>query len=455
MNRRRFLQSAAATGAGWLILPSGTLSGQNAPSNKLNIALIGVGGRGRAHYDVIGEENVVALCDINANNMKPAAERWPKAKTYVDWRECLDQKDIDAVVICTTDHTHAFIANWALNRDMHVYCEKPLGISVEEVRIVRDNFIKRRNKVATQHGTQRHALENFNRMRELVHDGAIGELQRVSTWGNRQIRRDGYHPPEGEPPPHIEWDLWIGPSPQHPYNPAYFSGRSGANCLEWNMFWDFGVGQIGDMGAHTMDLAWNVIDARLPLSAEADMGLSEEYNPEVTPVEMKATYRHPANNWRGPIDVVWYQGGPMPESPRPYIDMDKIGHGSMFEGTKGVLIADFRSRMLLPNDEDGDMTYYEPRSEDELLPVVGGRASKGARDTPFQEEWIQACKGDLKTSCDFVYGGDLIEQMLLGLVSYRVGKKIEYDGETGRVTNVPEANQYLSREYRDGWTLDG
>ncbi|MCP5109916.1 MAG: Gfo/Idh/MocA family oxidoreductase, partial [bacterium] len=146
MDRRNFIKSAAGGGAGWLILPSGTLSGQNAPSNKLNVALIGVGGRGTAHYKVLSNENVVALCDINANNMKGGEKLWPRAKTYVDWRKCLDQKDIEAVVICTTDHTHAFVANWALNRGHHVYCEKPLGITVEEVRTVRGNYVKNRSK---------------------------------------------------------------------------------------------------------------------------------------------------------------------------------------------------------------------------------------------------------------------------------------------------------------------
>ena len=455
MDRRRFVKSAAATGAGWLILPSGTLTGQNAPSNKLNIALIGVGGRGTAHYDVLSSENVVALCDINANNMAGGEKRWPRAKTYVDWRKCLDQKDIDAVVICTTDHTHAFVANWALNRGKHVYCEKPLGITVEEVRTVRANYIKHRNKVATQHGTQRHAYENFNRVRELILDGAVGELKTVSAWGNRQLRRPGYLPREGEPPSHIAYDLWLGPSPVHPYNPGYFSGRPGGNCLQWNMYWDFGVGQIGDMGAHTLDLAWNAIDAELPTSAEADMQASEKYNPEVTPVELKASFENPANDWRPAINVVWYQGGPMPKSPRPYVDLKKIGHGAMFEGSMGSLIADFRSRILLPNDDDGDMTYYKRRSKADVLPPLSGVRSTGRRDNRFQKEWINACKGDLKTSCDFVYGGDLIEEMLLGLVSYRAGKKIEYDGGTGRVTNIPEANQYLSRKYRPGWTLNG
>ncbi len=463
MKRRQFISSATAMGGGSLFLPRLALRGQNAPSNKLNIALIGVWGRGMAHYDAITPENVVALCDVNENHLRDAAQRWPQAKTYVDWRKCLDQKDIDAVIICTTDHTHAFIANWALNRGKHVYCEKPLGITVEEVRTVRANYVKNRQKVATQHGTQRHAYPNFNRVRELILDGAVGELKTVSVWGNRQIRKPGYLPVEGTPPSHLNYDLWIGPSEYHPYNPGYFSGGPGSNCLQWNMYWDFGVGQIGDMGAHTMDIAWNAIDANLPTSAEADMKVSEKFNPDVTPVELKATFEHPANSWRPPVRVVWYQGGPMPDSPHPGIDLRKIGHAAMFEGTQGVLIAHFESRILLPSAKGGDMTYYKHRTEAELIPPLGWKTppmpvapgARPARESIFQWEWINACKGDLKTSCDFVYGGDLIEQMLLGLVSYRVGKKLQYDSAAGRVTNVPAANALLRRKYRPGWTLNG
>lgn len=448
--RRRFIQSAVP--AAPLILPGVALRGHAAPSNKLNIALIGVWGRGLAHYEAIEPENVVALCDINENRLAEASRKWPNAKTYVDWRKCLDQKDIEATIICTTDHTHAFIANWALNRGHHVFCEKPLGITVEEVRTARANYEKRRNKVATQHGTQRHAFPNFNRVRELVLDGAIGDLKHVSAWGNRQLRRPGYLPVEGTPPPHLNYDLWIGPSEYHPYNPGYFSGGPGANCLQWNMYWDFGTGQIGDMGAHTMDLAWHAIDATLPTSAEADMKLSEKFNPDVTPVEFKATFENPANSWRPAIKVSWYQGGLLPESPSPWVDLKKVGHGALFEGTKGWILADFNNRMLIPG-RDGDMTHYKRRAAADLLPPLGKPGVKP--NIVFQREWIDAAKSNLKTSCDFTYGGNLIEQMLLGLVSYRVGRKLLYDGARGVVTNVPEANQLLRRKYRDGWTLNG
>ncbi len=442
MNRRRFLNKAA-TGAGLLILPSGLRAGKNAPSNKLNIALIGVWGRGLAHYDSLSEENVVALCDVNEKRFPDALKKFPGAKTYTDWRKCLEQKDLDAVVCCTADHTHAFVANWALNRDLHVYCEKPLAVSVEEARTVRANWLTKKGKLATQVGMQRHAMQNFNRVRELVRDGAIGDLQAAYAWGNRQIRRPGYPIGDGAPPEGFNYDLWLGPSPYHPYNPAYFSGGPGANCLQWNMFWDFGAGQIGDMGSHTMDLLWNAVDAKLPTSAEAK---GEPYNPDVTPVECESHFEHPANDWRGPISVNWYQGGAMPRSPKPEIDLTKLGHGAMFKGSKGYLIADFGSRMIVPFGDTADLSYYKPRSKETVLPDIGH----------FQKQWFEACKDpSKKTACDFEYSGNMIEQMLLGLVAYRVGKKIQYDGVAGKVTDCPEANELLGRKYREGWALNG
>jgi predicted dehydrogenase len=443
MKRRQFLQAAAAVGGGLTILPSAARAEGKGPGNKLNIALIGVWGRGEAHYDSLAEENVVALCDVNEARFPKALERFPKARTYVDWRKCLEQKDLDAVVICTADHTHAFIANWALNRDLHVYCEKPLAITVEEARIVRANWMKKKGKLATQVGMQRHANPNFNRIRELVRDGAIGDLSAAYAWGNRQIRRAGYLPAQGQPPAGFHFDLWLGPSPDHPYNPGYFSGESGMNCLSWNMFWDFGVGQIGDMGSHTMDLLWNVVDAKLPTSVEAK---GEKYNPDVTPVECESHFELPANDWRGPIRISWYQGGEMPRSPKPYIDLKQIDHGAMFKGSKGFLIADFESRILLPFGDDSDMTYYKSPTQDRVLPPLGH----------FQKQWLDACRDPTrKTACDFEYSGNMIEQLLLGLVAYRVGKKFEYDGATGRATDCPEANELMGRKYRPGWTLDG
>jgi len=537
MQRRDLLKSALASGAGLTILKSGTLRGQNAPSNKLNIALIGVWGRGTAHYNVLRQENVVALCDVNDHRTKEALAVFPKAKTYWDWRRCLDQKDIEAVMICTADHHHAFIANWALNRGMNVYCEKPMGITVEEVRTLRANYLKRRNTVATQHGTQRHAYPNFERLRELILDGAIGELKVVHGWDSRQLPRPGYPAGEGMPPSFLHYEQWIGPSPYHPYSPQYFGGTAGLNCLFWNMYRDFGVGQMGDMGAHTMDLLWNAIDAGAPISIDIDRDVSDKFDPNITPVKLKAIFEHPANNWRGPIKIVWYQGGLKPETPRSYIDVENIANGAIFEGTKGSIIADFTSRIILPNNDGGDFTYYKRRSKSELLPLIEGTgqpteaaarhasgpkqparrsgkngplpagftampsATPGPNGFPivqtlegglpaalglpnpvidsilkaeqsnapvtgdvFQREWLDACKGkyngvthgtSTKTHCDFDYSGSMMEQMLLGLVAHRVGKTLEYDPASGRVTNSTEANDYLKRQYRSGWTLNG
>ena len=557
MQRRELLKSAVATGTGWMILNSGTLRGQNAPSNKLNIALIGVWGRGTAHYNVLRHENVVALCDVNDNRTKEALEIFPKAKTYWDWRRCLDQKDVEAVIICTADHHHAFIANWALNRGMHVYCEKPLGITVDEIRTVRANYLGKKAKLATQHGTQRHAYPNFERVRELILDGAIGDLKTVHGWDSRQLPRPGYPTAEGTAPSFLHYEQWIGPSPYHPYSPQYFGGSSGLNCLFWNMYRDFGVGQMGDMGAHTMDLLWNAIDAGAPTAIEVDQDVSDQYDPNITPVKLKVNFEHPANQWRGPITVVWYQGGLKPNPPKNYVDVSRIANGAIFEGTKGAILADFTTRVIIPNNDDGDLTYYKHRTRQELLPLIGGTgqvtqstrtpagpggrgaaggqggrgaaAGQSARggapggrsmpagfsampsaeigptgfpvvqlldggipaalglpntnvqailraeqngsgaaplagDSLFQLDWLDACKGksdnvqhgtSSKTHCDFDYSGAMMEQMLLGLVAHKAGKRLEYDPVSGRVTNASTANDDLKRQYRAGWTLNG
>jgi len=436
IRRRGFLVAAGPIGAGLCIVPSRVLGGSAAPSNTLGVALIGVGGRGRAHFQAVKSERVVALCDVNERALAAAAKTFPTAKHYVDWRKCLERKDVDAVVCSTTDHTHAFVSTWAMNRDMHVYCEKPIGISVEEARVVRAKYLQKRHKLATQLGTQRHANPNFDRVREAILDGAVGTLEHVHVWGNRQIRRDGYLPPAGDPPEYLHYDLWIGPSPWHPYNPGYIGG-----CLKWNMYWDFGTGQVGDMGSHTMDLAWNAIDAALPLSAEA---FGEPFNPEVTPVDLTATFEHPANDWRGPIKVTWYQGAHKPDSLHG-VDLSKIGHGALFVGDKAYLVASFGSHQIIPRDPKAGLSHYKPRPAEQRVPPMGG----------FQQQWINACKGDLKTSCNFDYSGTAGEQMLLGLVAYRVGEKILYDGRAGRVTNNDKANELLSRKYREGWVLDG
>ncbi|MBN2326005.1 MAG: Gfo/Idh/MocA family oxidoreductase [Candidatus Omnitrophica bacterium] len=442
VNRRSFIQKSLLAGSGLIALNNSKVFGAN---DRLNVALIAAYGRARAHYATLRDENVVAVCDVKKDNISYALKEFPDAKVYEDWRKCLDHPGLDAVLCCTTDFTHAFIANWSLNRDYHVYMEKPLAITVKEARTVRENYLKRKNKIATQVGMQRHAYTNFNRIREAIHDGAIGELQEACAWGNRQIRRDGYYPEESPIPSNINWDLWLGPSPYHPYNSKYVTAKPGAGCLQWNMFWDFGIGQMGDMGSHTMDLLWNVLDAELPTSIKASS--PESLNPEVTPVELTCSFKFPANNWRDEIDVTWYQGGAMPKSPSNWIDLNKIGHGAMFKGDKGVLISDFQNHLIIPDRDINDMSHFKPRPANQSLPDVG----------QFQKQWVNACKNGkpADTACNFEYSANMIETMCLGLVAFRANAEIQYDCKKGVVTNVASANQYLTKPYREGWTING
>ncbi len=441
MKRRSFLSQSGLVTAGLAILPSGLLRAGQSANDKLNIALIGAWGRATAHHGWLKEQSVVALCDVNEANLKLAAAVFPKAKTFFDWRQALDHPDLDAVVICTADHHHAFISNEALHRNLHVYCEKPLAISVDQARVLRSHWLTKKGKLATQVGTQMHAQENYARVKELILDGAIGELQSAIAWGNRQLRRTGYEP-AGEPaPPGIHWDLWLGPSPEHPYSPKYFSGDPGANCLQWNMYADWGSGQIGDMGSHFMDLLYSVTDATLPTKISAK---GEAPNPEVQPVDLETHFDHPANDWRGPIRISWYQGALKPRLPLDFIDLEILGHGALFKGTQGFIIADYSKRILIPMGKDADMSAYKPRTKERQLPAIGA----------FHENWLAACKDPSKsTCCDFEYHANLCEQQQLGLVAYRAGKDLKYDGKAGTVTNAPEANELLKRKYRDGWEL--
>ena len=448
--RRTFLASGVATGAGLTILPgcksveNGVVTKNERSTEKLNLAVIGAHGRASQHYGQLKSQNIVALCDVNAEKLALANKEFPKAKQYTDWRKCLEQPDIDGVVICTPDHHHAFISIWAMNRGLHVYCEKPLGDCVHEARAVREVYLKNKNKVATQHGTQRHALPNFDRVREMVQGGAIGDLKDVHVWGCRRHDKTAYLPAAGPAPSSIDWEQWIGPVQMHPYNPEYFveSRGPGSGCLSWNMYDDFGSWQVGDMGSHTMDLAWNTIDAAAPTKVKSS---GDDFIDGICPSALTSIFTVPANGWRDEIRLVWYQGGPMPKSPNNYVDLTKIGHGAMFKGSKGVLIADFNNRMLLPLGKDTDMTYYRPPAKGEAAPPVGN----------FQQEWFNACRGDLKTSCDFDYSGVMIETLMLGLVAHRVGKELDYDSATGTVTNDQNANEYLTKKYRKGWVLNG
>jgi len=434
INRRAFLKQSSAIGAGVMVLKSGLLKAGQSPNEKLNIAIIGVAGRGGGNMNAVKNENIVALCDVNEKNLAAAAKRFPRAKTYIDWRKCLDQKNIDAVVCSTTDHTHAFVNVWAMNRGMHVYCEKPLANSVHEARVVRETYLKNKHKLATQMGTQIHASDNFRRMVELIRRGAIGTVSEARVWCSRKPQGGNYLPEVKPVPPHIHWDLWLGPSPFHPYNPGYIGG-----CLKWNRFWDFGSGQIGDMGSHMMDMAYWALDLRFPTTCQAK---GSPLSTDTCPQWLTAEWDHPANDWRAAVKVYWYDGGKKPGVPSEIFNREKMFKGVIFKGDKGWLLADYGYRVLMLR---GDMTHYKSPKPEDLIPPSPGH----------HQEWLIACKTGKPTLCNFDYSGALIEHNLLALVAYRVGKKLVWDAKNLKATNCPQADQYIRKTYRKGWVLNG
>ena len=439
VNRRTFLKQSSVAGAGFMILKSGILKAVQSPNEKLNIAIIGCGGRGRANIEGIEGENIVALCDVDEKTLATAAEQFPRAKTYIDWRKCLDQKNIDAVVCSTTDHTHAFINVWAMNRGMHVYCEKPLGNSVHEARVVRQTYLKNKRKLATQMGTQIHASDNFRRMVELIRHGAIGTVKKASVWCSRTPEGGNYLPAVKPVPEHINWDLWIGPSPFHPYNLGYFRSEGIAGCLKWNRFWDFGSGQVGDMGSHLIDMAYWALDLRFPTSCEAK---GTPFHPDTCPQWLTAEWDHPSNDWRPAVKVYWYDGGKKPGMPSKIFQRDEMFRCAIFTGDKGFLIADYGYRVLMLK---GDMTHFKSPQPHELIPPSTGH----------HQEWIIGCKTGKPTLCNFDYSGALIEHNLLALVAYRVGKKLRWDAKNLKATNYSKADRYIRKTYRRGWVLNG
>jgi len=436
LNRRTFLKHSAALGAGVTVLKSGILKAGSSPNEKLNIAVVGVGGRGGANLNDVKDENIVALCDVNEKNLAAAAQKFPQAKTYIDWRKCLDQKDIDAVVCSTTDHTHAFVNVWAMNRGKHVYCEKPLANSVHEARVVRETYLKNKGRLATQMGTQIHASDNYRRMVELIRRGAIGTVKDVRVWCSRTPEGGSYLPPVQPVPEHIHWDLWLGPAPDHAFNPGYLGG-----CLAWNRFWDFGSGQIGDMGSHMMDMAYWALDLRLPTTCKAE---GTPVNPDTCPQWLTAEWDHPANDWRPAVKAYWYDGGKKPGMPSKVFDREALFKGVLFTGDKGYLICDYDFRIVMPT-HGGDMTHYDAPKPEELIPPSLGH----------HKEWIVACKTGKPTLCNFDYAGALVENNLLALVAYRVGQKLEWDAQNLKAANCPVADQYIRKQYRRGWALNG
>jgi len=430
-NRRQFLKNSSLAAASFWAAGSAAAAEGRSPNEKLNIGIIGVNHRGGANMNSVSSENIVALCDIDENYLAAAAGKHPQAKTYVDWRKMLDQKDLDAVVVSTADQVHALASNWAMKRGLSVYCEKPLAHSVHEARTVRETYVANKDRLATQMGTQIHAGNNYRRVVELIQSKAIGEVREAHAWCGRHGPGGGL--PEGEDPlpEHLHWDLWLGPAPWRPYNKSYLPGN-----LTWNRWWDFGNGTLGDMGSHVIDLPFWALKLRQPTTVEAH-GDPEVASPYTNPKWLTITWEHPATDERPAVKLTWYDGIQRPESPEGF-DLSKWGLGVLFKGERGMLLADYGRHVLLPEDKFKDFQPPEPS-----IPTSLGH----------HKEWIHACKTGAPTLCNFDYSGMLIEHNLLGNVAYRSGKKLLWDPKNLKASNCPEADQYICREYRDGWTL--
>lgn len=431
-NRRSFLKQAGLSGAGLLVVSSGVLAKGRSPNEKLNMGIVGVAGRGGGNLAAVAGENIAALCDVNDNNLAAAAKQFPKAQTYHDWRKMLDQKDLDAVVCSSTEHTHGLVCIAALRRGLHVYCEKPIAHSVEEAQLVRQEYLKVKDKVATQQGTQIHAGENFRRVVELIRAGAIGTVREVHNWCSRVPLGPRTRPPETPPvPPHLHWDLWLGPAPERPYHPTYFTG----GCLWWDKWWDFGHGTIGGMGPHITDLGCWALDLDMATTIEADSDPKGGY-PETYPEWLTVRWEYPARGDRPPVTVYWYDGVQLPPSP-PDMDLKTWGGlGMLFVGDKGQLLSNYDSHVLLPKKQ-----FEGFRPPDPSIP----------RSIGHHQEWIQGAKTGAPTPCNFDYGGQMTENLLAGVVSCRVKQKLEWDSKNLKATNCPDADRFIRKQYREGW----
>ncbi len=425
-NRRTFLkQTVLSTSALWLA-GSWRSFGQDSPNEKLNLGIVGVSGRGGANLAGVSSQNIVALCDVDDNNLANAAKRFPGAKTYNDFRRLLDQRGIDAVVVSTPDHTHAVAAVGALKSGRHVYCEKPLTRTVSECRVVTD--LAREKKLVTQIGTQIHAGNNYRRAVELVQSGAIGKVAEVHVWVN--VTYGGKDLPTDKPPvpQNLHYDLWLGPVKYRPYNPAWVP-------FAWRNWWAFGGGALGDFGCHYMDLPHWALELSHPEKVEVLDG--PPVHPESTPPWLIVRYRHPARGDKPPVKVTWYHGGRHPSflTKEQY---DQWKSAVLFIGEKGQLISNYGAHELWPENEFKD---FQP-------PTPFIKNSIG-----HHQEWIEAIKGHGTTTCQFGYSGPLTETALLGNVAFRVGKTLDWDWKNLRARDCPEADQYLQHHYREGWKL--
>lgn len=453
VTRRTFLKDTALGGMGLVLLKDGRSARAYPANEKVNLAIVGVSGRGGWFSDTMPKlANVVAMCDVNDRRAAPYYKAVPQAKTFHDFRKMLDEMDrqIDAVTVATPDHNHAVISAAAIRRGKHVLCEKPLTHDVFEACTLRALALE--YKVATQMGNQGHSGEGIRLICEWIWDGAIGTVREVHAWTTHAVWPQGLERPKETPPvpETLDWDLWLGPAPYRPYHPAY------APTL-WRGWWDFGTGGLGDMGCHNLDPVFWALKLGAPTSVEASCSIfvptvtwDKPFNTESYPQASIVRYEFPERKELPPVELTWYDGGLMPRRPaelEPGRQLgDKLG-GVIFVGDKGKLTCGSygNSPRLIPELKMKDYKRPEPS-----IP----------RSVGHHKEWIEACKGGKPAGSNFDYAGPLTEMILLGNIAVRMslktqekGLRLAYDGPNLRITNLPEANEFVSRNYRDGWSL--
>ncbi len=436
MSRREFVGGAAGVAA-FTIVPGRVLggAGNTPPSEKLNIAGIGVGGRGAGDLQEVESQNIVALCDVDWRQAAGTFKRYPNAKKYKDFREMLDKEDknIDAVIVATPDHVHAVASMAAIKRGKHVYCEKPLAHSIYEIRRVTE--AAREAKVATQLGNQAQADEGIRLVCEFIWAGVIGPVREVHSWCNRPISPRGLDRPTDTPPAPegLDWDLWIGPAKWRPYHPWYLP-------FTWRGWWDFGTGVLGDIGCHQFAPIYRALKLGYPLSVEA---CSSGVNEETAPLASMVRYDFPARGEQPAMKLTWYDGGLMPARPAELENARRFGDAddNLYVGDKGKMLA----HRLLPESRNAE--YGKPPK---VLP----------RSPGHHQEWLNACKGGEPAGSNFNVSGPMAEVVLLGNIAVRMGQqlyekglKLYYDGPKMEIANLPEANKYIRPEFREGWTL--
>jgi len=432
LSRREFIAGTTLTLAGCAAgRPRVRYRSRN---GKLNVAGIGVGGRGGAIIGACENENVVALCDVDDERGSGSFERWPNARRYRDYRVMLDkQKDIEAVTIGTPDHSHAPAAFMAMQRGIHVYVEKPLTHTIREARILRK--AARKYGVATQMGNQGHTGEGVRRVCETIWCGLLGDIDEVHCWTNRPVWPQNLTRPAETPPvpSNLDWDLWLGPAPVRPYNDIYHPFR-------WRGWWDFGCGALGDMGCHVMDPVFWALNLGDAETCTVEPVALEGGNEETGPAWSIIRYDFPKRGHMPPVTVYWYDGGKRPPRPEGLGPEENLGggSGSLFIGTEGFLVAGEYgdNPRLLPEAKMRDFTWPDP-----IIPRSPGP----------NQEWTEACKGGRPAGSNFEYSAPFTEMVLLGNVAIRAGGKIEWNSPKTRITNDRELNELISKRYRKGW----